>query len=104
MRDPLLELRRTAGELAEVLAGIYVLVLFACLVVTVKGPSYSLLQWGLLACPAVAFVPSVVAAVKLRRTTDPERTKALWRRSLLLAVVGTGMLAGSALLVARTFR
>ncbi len=67
------------------------------------GRAFPLAWWGLMSCPALAFVPSVIAAVKLHRTTDPDQTKALWRRSLLLAMVGTVMLVGAAAVIQRTF-
>ncbi|MDG4805810.1 hypothetical protein O7634_03460 [Micromonospora sp. WMMD1120] len=88
MVNPTLEMRRLAGKVAVLLAGVYVLVVFGAAVATASGDGVPWWGWLLLPLPAVPFVPSVTAAARLHRTSDPERTRALWRRSLGFAGVG----------------
>jgi peptidoglycan/LPS O-acetylase OafA/YrhL len=99
--DPALEMRRLAGKVALLLAGIYVLVLFVVMVGVSKGTRLPVLEWVLLPLPAFAFGPAVVDAVRLHRTADPARMKPLWRRSLALAVLGSVVLVAEAMLIER---
>lgn len=55
-------------------------------------PALSPPTWLLLLLPSVAFTPSVRDALRLHRTSDPTRMRLLWRRSLLLAGLGTLLL------------
>jgi hypothetical protein len=86
--DPPLEMRRLAGKVAFLLAGIYVLFLFAAVVTLFNGRTLPLWKYGSILCPAALFIPSVLAGVRLHRTADKEQTRPLWRRSLILAVLG----------------
>lgn len=85
-------MQRSAGKLAFFLAGIYLMVLFGVVVSTAFGSPIPLLGWPILLLPAAAFVYSIIDAVRLHRTTDIATTTRLWRRSLLLAVIGTGVM------------
>jgi hypothetical protein len=97
--DPSLEMRRLAGKFAVLLAGVYVLVLFGVAVAALTHGALPGVTWPLLLLPAIAFTPSVVAALRLHQTSDLERMTTLWRRSLLLAAVGTALLVGAALVL-----
>jgi hypothetical protein len=101
MVDPLLEMRRLAGKFALFLAGCYALVVGSMVIGVLMGGRIPLFEWFLMPIPAAAFVPSVMDAVKLHRTADPDRLKTLWRRSLGLAVIGTAVLFAVALVVER---
>jgi hypothetical protein len=90
--DPTLEMRRLAGKFAVLLAGVYVLVVFGVIVAASTHGSLPLVTWPLVLLPAFPFVPSVLDAVRLHRTSDPDRMKVLWRRCLLLAIAGTALL------------
>jgi hypothetical protein len=91
MVEPLVELRRTAGQFALLLTGIYLLGFIAVGLGIFRFHSLTLLAYPLYLIPAVAFVPSTIDAIRLQRTEDRNRTKTLWRRSLLLALTGTAM-------------
>lgn len=101
MIDPSLEMRRLAGKFAFFLAGCYVLVVGSMIIGVAIGGPIPVFEWFLLPLPAVAFVPSVMDAVRLHRTTEPERLRTLWRRSLGLAVIGTAVLFAVAFLIER---
>ncbi|MFC0006576.1 hypothetical protein [Micromonospora siamensis] len=102
MIDPGSEMRRLAGKVALLLAFLYVLVVFAAAVGASQGGDAPWWSWPLLLLPAFAFVPSVAAAVRLHRTADPDRQRALWRRSLLLAAAGSVLAVAAALILGRT--
>jgi hypothetical protein len=102
--DPVLEMRRLAGKFALFLAGAYALVVYVGMLRVWHGTHLPTLEWVLLPVPALAFVPSVVDAVRLHRTKEPARMKVLWRRSLALAVLGTVALFAEALLFDRMNR
>jgi hypothetical protein len=99
--DPVLEMRRLAGKFALFLAGVYALVMYVTIVSVSHGNPLPVLEWVLLPLPALAFVPSVVDAVRLHRTKEPAKMKVLWRRSLALAVLGTVVLFAEAILFGR---
>ncbi|GGN26572.1 hypothetical protein FHR83_005056 [Actinoplanes campanulatus] len=92
MDNPRLDMQRSAGKLAIFPAGIYLLVLFGVVVSTASGSPIPLIGWPILLLPAAAFSYSIIDAVKLHRTSDIAETTRLWRRSLLLAVIGTGLM------------
>jgi hypothetical protein len=102
--DPVLEMRRLAGKLALLLAGVYVLLLVGVVAGVSAGARIPLLEWLLLLVPAVPFVPSVLDALRLHRTSDPARLKMLWPRCLLLAVIGTALMFAAALMSERMNR
>jgi len=87
--DPRRDLQVIAADAALVLTACYALLLGA---VVVGGPlgNADIPAWFylLLPAPALAFVPSAVAAIGVHRTDDPVRVAALWRRSLVLAGLG----------------
>jgi hypothetical protein len=93
--SPLLEMRRLAGKVAVLLTAVYLLGLTAAAVGVARGANRPLVDWVLLAVPAAAFVPATVYAVKVHRTSDLAMTRVAWRWSLLLAVLGTGLLIGA---------
>jgi hypothetical protein len=97
--SPKLDMQRAAGKLAIFLVGVYALVLFGLVVSTVSGDPIPLVGWPIALVPAVAFVHSVVDAVRLHRTAEPERTAALWRRSLLYAVIGSVLAVVAVLII-----
>jgi hypothetical protein len=87
--NPLLEVRRAAGEFALLLAGIYLLFLVAMAVGVFRDHTVPLSRGLLLLLPAVAFAPSVKDAIRLHRTENPDLTRKLWRRYVLLALAGS---------------
>jgi hypothetical protein len=86
--DPKADIQRVAGKFALLLAGCYVLVVFGMIVSTVGGEPIPLIGWPILLIPAAAFVPSIVDSVNLLRTRDEAQRSKLWRRCLLMAVIG----------------
>ncbi len=94
-------MQRTAGKFAIFLAGIYLIVVFAQVVSTAMGDPIPLLGWPMLLVPAVLFTYSVIDAVKLHRTTDSALTNRLWRRSLILAVLGLGLVIAAVEIIYR---
>jgi hypothetical protein len=86
--DPATELRRLVGKFALLFAFIYLLVLMAGAFRAARGPELPAIGWVLFLLPGAAFVPAVMDAVRLHRTSDPERMTALWRRCALYSVVG----------------
>ncbi|OLE30795.1 MAG: hypothetical protein AUG44_00370 [Actinobacteria bacterium 13_1_20CM_3_71_11] len=91
MTNPLLEVRRAAGGFALLLSFVYALGLVSAVIAITRHVRFPVLGYLMLLLPLVVFVPSTVAAVQLHRTEDPDRTRTLWRRALLLALVGTAM-------------
>jgi hypothetical protein len=86
--QPATEMRRLVGKLALLSAFIYVLVLMAGVFRAVRGPELPTFGWVLFLLPGAAFVPAVLDAVRLHRTSDPERMTALWRRCALYSAIG----------------
>jgi hypothetical protein len=82
------ELRRLVGKFALLFAFICVLVLMAEAFRALRGPELPTIGWVLFLLPGAAFVPAVKDAVRLHRTSDPERMTALWRRCALYSVIG----------------
>jgi 4-hydroxybenzoate polyprenyltransferase len=95
------DLRWYSSALAFFLAGVYLLVVFALVVTTVTGNPIPLVGWPVALVPAVVFVYSSIDAVKLHRTTDDAESKVLWRRSLLLAVMGAVLTAAVVVIINR---
>lgn len=95
------EMRRLVGKFALLLAFIYVLVLMAGAFRAVRGPELPALGWALFLLPGVAFVPAVMEAVRLHRTSDPERMMALWRRCALFTVIGVALVVVAVVVVGR---
>jgi len=98
---PRLEMHRSAGKLAIFLAGIYLLLLFAAAVSTASGNPIPLIGWPILLLPGPVFVVSFIDAVKLHRSSEVALTTRLWRRSLLLAIAGTGLMVLAAVITNR---
>lgn len=86
------ELRRLIGIEALLLAGVYILVLFAAVVAALSGNRISVWGWPLLTLPGFAFVPAVADALRLHRTTGLARMTLLWRRCGISAGTGTMLL------------
>lgn len=93
------EMRRLVGKVALLIAFVYVLVLFGGVITLVQDTSVNVITWPLLIVPAAAFVPSVVDAVQLHRTSDPDRMKTLWRRCGLYALIGLVLLIATAVIL-----
>jgi hypothetical protein len=93
------EMRRLVGKVALLIAFVYVLVLFGGVITLVQATSVNVITWPLLILPAAAFVPSVIDAVHLHRTSDPDRMKTLWRRCGLYALIGLGLLIVAAVIL-----
>jgi phosphoglycerol transferase MdoB-like AlkP superfamily enzyme len=94
-------MQRGAGKFAIFLVGIYALVLFGLVVSAVTGNPIPLAGWPAALVPGAAFGYAFIDAVKLHRTTDPATATKLWRRSLLLAVIGTVLLVGATIIINR---
>jgi hypothetical protein len=99
--DPTTEMRRLVGKFALLFAFVYVLVLLGSVIALVRGTSLPLISWALILLPAAAFVPSVMDAVRLHQTSDPDRMKALWRRCALYSLIGIVLLAVAAIILNR---
>lgn len=94
-----LSLRRLVGKFALFLALIYTQILVAGAVVAFRDDTPAPVTWVLLLTPAAAFVPAVVSAVQLHRTSDQQRVHILWRRCALLAAAGTSLMIIAALIL-----
>ena len=99
--DPATELRRLVGKFALLFAFIYVLVLMAGAFRAVRGPELPDIGWILFLLPGAAFVPAVKDAVRLHRTSDPERMTALWRRCALYSVIGMALVIAAAVSISK---
>jgi hypothetical protein len=99
--DSTTEMRRLVGKFALLFAFGYVLVLLGGVIALVRGSSLPLISWALILLPAAAFVPSVVDAVRLHQTSDPDRLKELWRRCALYSVIGIVLLVATAIILDR---
>jgi hypothetical protein len=94
-------MRRLVGKFALLFAFVYVLVLLGGVIALVRGTSLPLISWALILLPAAAFVPSVVDAVRLHQTSDPDRLRELWRRCALYSVIGIVLLVATAIVLDR---
>lgn len=93
------EMRRLVGKFALLFAFIYVLVLFGGVVALSQDTSVPVITWPLLLLPAPGFVVGVMDAIKLHRTSDPERMKVLWRRCALYTAIGMVLLIADAIIL-----
>jgi hypothetical protein len=96
-----MQMRRLVGKVALLLAFVYLLVLFGGLVTLAQGQSGPAITWPLLIVPAAAFVPAVIFAIQLHRTSDPDRTRALWRQCALYTVIGLALLIADAVILSQ---
>lgn len=96
-----MEMRRLVGKLAILLAFVYILVLVGGVVTLAGHTSVPVITWPMILIPAAAFVPAVIDAVQLHRTTDPGRTRALWRRCALYTIIGLALLIADALILSQ---
>jgi hypothetical protein len=94
-----MEMRRLVGKFALLFAFVYVLVLAGGVITLVQHVSAPWITWPLIIIPAAAFVPAVVDAIRLHRTSDDDQTKALWRRCGLLTLVGMALVAVAAIVL-----
>jgi hypothetical protein len=102
MKQPsaeVMEMRRLVGKFAMLFAFIYFLVLLGGVITVARHSSLPIVWWPLLAAPGCAFVPAVVDAVRLHRSSDPDRTKELWRRCGILTLMGVALLVADAVTV-----
>jgi hypothetical protein len=97
--EPAIAMRRLVGKFALLLAFVYILVLFGGVVGLVQDTSVPAITWPLILLPAPAFVVAVRDAVRLHRSTEPERMKALWRRCALFTVIGLVLLIAGAVIL-----
>lgn len=101
MVSPKLELQRVAGKFAFFFAGCYLLVLFGAAVTTANGDPIPVLGWLFLLLPAASFVPSILDAVKLHRSSDAAVLSQLWWRTLMFAAIGVALMVAAAVIVER---
>jgi hypothetical protein len=94
-----MEMRRLVGKFALFFAFIYFLVLVGGVITLAQHVHTSWLTWPLIIAPAAAFGPAVADAIRLHRTSDPERTKALWRRCGRLTLIGVALLIAAAIVL-----
>jgi ABC-type uncharacterized transport system permease subunit len=94
-----LGLRRLVGKFTLFLALIYTQIMVTGAVMALRNDSPAPVTWLLLLTPAIAFVPAVVSAVNLHRTSDQQRVHILWRRCALLATTGTALMIAAALIL-----
>jgi hypothetical protein len=95
------EMRRLVGKFALLLAFVYLLVVMAGVFRAVRGPDLPAIGFALFLLPAAAFVPAVMDAVRLHRTSDPERMITLWRRCALYTVIGVMLIVASVVAVSK---
>ncbi|MEU4156463.1 hypothetical protein [Actinoplanes sp. NPDC026670] len=92
-------LARLVGKFTLLFAFFYFLALLTDVVLLFKGDPPPPIAWLLLIPAGFAFVPGVIDAVNLHRTTDGQRLSRLWRRCGLLGVAGMALLVGAALVM-----
>lgn len=95
------EMQRAAASFAMLLAGVYVIVLFAMVVSQAKGNGLSIIAWPIVLTPGAAFIYSLIDAVKVYRTNDAAEAARLWPRSVLFAAIGTALLVVAAFIINR---
>lgn len=88
MMKPKLEMQRLAAKFALLFFGCYVIVVFGTAVGAANGASVPALAVPLFAIPLAAFVPSVLLAVRMHRTTDDDFLTNVWWKCLGLAALG----------------
>jgi hypothetical protein len=86
------ELRRLVGKFALLFAFVYLLALIVGVIRLVQTHSLPLVNVSVLVTPGAAFVPAIVYAVRLHRTSDPQLMKTLWRHCAVYAVAGLAVL------------
>lgn len=99
MTESAIEMRRLVGKFALLFAFIYVLVLFGGVVTLTQHTSVPVITWPLILLPGAAFVPAVIDAVRLHRTSDPDQLSSLWRRCALYSVIGMVLLVATAIIL-----
>jgi hypothetical protein len=92
MTGDTMELARLVGKLALLFTFVYLLALAAGVVALVTQTDIPISSYELLILPAIAFTPATVDAIRLHRTTDPDTTRALWRRCGPFTLFGVALL------------
>jgi hypothetical protein len=99
--QPAAELRRLVGKFALLFAFIYLLFLMTGVFRAIRGPSLAVEGWPLFLIPGAAFVPAVVNAVRLHRTSDPDRLKTLWPRCAAFTVAGMVLIVAGTIAISK---
>lgn len=99
--QPATELRRLVGKFALLSAFIYLLYLMVGVIRAIRGPALPAEGWPLFLLPGAVFVPAVVYAVRLHRTSDPERLKALWPRCAVYTIAGVVLIVAGSIAISK---
>ncbi|MEU4562360.1 hypothetical protein AB0F72_28585 [Actinoplanes sp. NPDC023936] len=98
-----IEFQRLVGKFALFFAFLYFLMILGGVITVVGGDS---VPWPTVlgtVLAGFAFVPAVVDAVNLHRTSDQQRLAMLWRRCGLFAAAGVAVMIGTAVAVDRIY-
>ncbi|BCY09209.1 hypothetical protein [Actinoplanes sp. L3-i22] len=95
-QEATIRMQRLVGKVAFLLTFIYIMILISGAARLVSGVETNPVVWGLFLLPAAAFVPAMIDAVKLHRTSDPDSLKPLWRHCALYTVIGLVLLIATA--------
>jgi hypothetical protein len=101
MTQPATELRRLVGKFALLFAFIYLLFLMTGVFRAIRGPSLPVEGWPLFLIPGGAFVPAVVNAVRLHRTSDSDRLKTMWPRCAAYTVAGMVLIVAGTIAIGK---
>jgi hypothetical protein len=99
--QPATELRRLVGKFALLFAFSYLLFLMAGVFRAIRGPALPVEGWPLFLLPGAAFVPAVIEAVRLHRTSDPDRLKALWPRCAAYTIAGVVLIVAGTVAISK---
>jgi hypothetical protein len=88
LRDPVRELQLVVGKVALLLTFVYILALVTAVMGIATGNRLPVLGYAFLLMPAVAFFISARDAIRLHRTADPDRARALWHNCALYGGIG----------------
>ncbi|MBB2940536.1 putative membrane protein [Actinoplanes lutulentus] len=94
-----IEFQRLVGKFSLFFAFIYFLMIVGSIVTVVDGDKVPVLTWVGIVLAGIVFVPAVMDAVRLHRTSDQQRLAALWRRCALLTLAGLVVMIATAVAV-----
>ncbi|MEV6487084.1 hypothetical protein AB0M20_00390 [Actinoplanes sp. NPDC051633] len=102
MEDPAVRLRKVVGKFVLLLAGVWVIVLVAGVVLLASSDAeVNPLSWAMILLPGCALVPGAVISLRLLRSDDPEQVSSLWVKSAIYGVAGLVIGIGSFVAIAQ---